>query len=89
MWDRKEKKKFRKGFSGSEENGRNGDGSKARNSAEKRARFIASLTPEERAERRRKLEKEGGSYEDGGMPCNKKKNKMAALAKLAKTGSSK
>lgn len=85
MWNKKEKKKFREGFTGSKE----AEDSSKMTSAERRARFIASLTPQERAERKRKLEKEGGSYEDGGIPCNKKKNKMAALAKLAKTGSSK
>ena len=84
MYNEDEQRRFRETISGKKEKRK-----KKESADERRVRFIASLTPQERAERERKLEKEGGSYEDGGMPCNKKKNKMAALAKLAKTGSSK
>ena len=84
MYNEDEQRRFRETISGKKEKRE-----KKESADERRVRFIASLTPQERAERERKLEKEGGSYEDGGMPCNKKKNKMAALAKLAKTGSSK
>ena len=43
----------------------------------------AKMTPEEIAERQRKIEAQRSSYEDGGV-CKKKK-KIAALAKLAKS----
>jgi hypothetical protein len=84
MYNEDEQRRFRETISGKKEKRK-----KKESADERRARFIASLTPQERADRERKIKEQGGAYEDGGIPCNKKKNKMAALAKLAKTGSSK
>lgn len=78
-WNRK----FREGFTGKKEDVNN----KPKLSYKERlAARMAKMTPEEKAERQRKIEAQS-SYEDGGsVDCPRdKKNKLAVLAKLSKS----
>lgn len=80
-WNRK----FREGFTGSDQESTQKPKKSYRERLKER---LANMTPEERAERQRKIESQKGpqSYEDGGqVMCSKdKKNKIDALSKLSK-----
>jgi hypothetical protein len=80
-WNRK----FRKGFTGSDQESTQ---KPKKSYTERLKERLDNMTPEERAERQRKIESQKGvqSYENGGqVMCSKgKKNKLAALSKLSK-----
>lgn len=81
------KRKFRKGFTGQsgDESQQSSDSPKL-SYKERLAARMAKMSPEEKAERQRKIEAQR-SYEDGGaVDCDSdKKNKLAVLAKLSKS----
>jgi len=64
-WGEDEKREFREGFTKQKEKVK-----KKNTRKERLAAFLAGLTPEERAERERKIKAQSSSYKDGGV-CKK------------------
>lgn len=81
------KRRFSKGFKGGEDS-QPTDKPKLSYSERVAARK-AKMTPEEVAERQRKIDSQKSSYQDGGTACTKNKDKKAKLLALAKLAKSK